>query len=61
MLRFGGYKERILAQVFPDLHKEIILGIPWLSQTNPIIDWVQASRENFSQRKQRYFTLDPEA
>ena len=27
--------------MFPDLHKEIILGIPWLSQTNPDIDWTQ--------------------
>ena len=40
-LRYGGYKERILARVFPDLHKEIILGIPWLSQANPVIDWTQ--------------------
>ena len=38
-LRCGGYKERILARVFPDLHKEIILGIPWLSQAKPVIDW----------------------
>ena len=27
--------------MFPNLHKEIILGIPWLSQANPVIDWTQ--------------------
>ncbi|MCG8615556.1 MAG: ABC transporter permease, partial [Desulfobacterales bacterium] len=27
-LQCGGYKEKILARVFPDLHKAIILGIP---------------------------------
>ena len=41
MLRCGGYKGRILARVFPNLHKEIILGIPWLRQANPAIDWAQ--------------------
>ena len=40
-LRCGGYKERILARVFPDLHKEVILGIPWLSYVNPVIDRTQ--------------------
>ena len=38
-LRCGGYKGKICARVFPNLHKEIILGIPWLSQVNPVIDW----------------------
>ena len=37
-LRCGNYKERGLARVFPDLHKEIILGIPWLEKANPMID-----------------------
>ena len=37
-LRCGKYKERVLARVFPDLHKEIILGIPWLEKANPMID-----------------------
>ena len=32
---------RVLARVFPDLHKEIILGIPWLEKANPVIDWTQ--------------------
>ena len=40
-LQCGNYKEWILARVFPDLHKEIILGIPWLQQANPVIDWTQ--------------------
>ena len=40
-LRCGNYKERVLARVFPDLHKEIILVIPWLEKANPVIDWTQ--------------------
>ena len=40
-LQCGNYKERVLARVFPDLHKEIILGIPWLEKANPVIDWAQ--------------------
>ena len=40
-LQCGGYKGKISARVFPNLHKEIILGIPWLSQVNPIIDWAE--------------------
>ena len=40
-LRCGNYKERVLTRVFPDLHKEIILGIPWLEKANPVIDWTQ--------------------
>ena len=35
----GGYKGKILARVFPNLSKEYILGMPWLVQENPIIDW----------------------
>ena len=31
------YKGRIMARVFPNLHKECILGIPWLEYENPII------------------------
>ena len=40
-LQCGGYKGKILARVFPNLHKEIILGIPWLRQVNPVIDWAE--------------------
>ena len=40
-LRCGKYKERVIARVFPNLHKEIILGIPWLETANPVIDWAQ--------------------
>lgn len=40
-MRCGGYKSQILARVFPNLHKEMILGIPWLEQANPHIDWKQ--------------------
>ena len=35
----GGYKGKILARVFPNLSKECILGMLWLVQENPIIDW----------------------
>ena len=37
----GDYKGRIVAKVFPNLHKECILGIPWLEYENPIIDWTR--------------------
>ena len=30
LLHCENYKTRILAQVFPNLHEELILGIPWL-------------------------------
>ena len=35
----GDYRGQITARVFPNLHKEIILGMPWLIQANPTIDW----------------------
>ena len=34
----GDYKGKIVARVFPNLHKECILGIPWLEYKNPILD-----------------------
>ena len=39
VLHCGNYKTKVLAQVFPNLHEELILGIPWLVQENPTIDW----------------------
>ena len=30
VLRCGGYKGEISAQVFPNMNKQLILGIPWL-------------------------------
>ena len=39
-LRCGYYKGKIIARVFPNLHKELILGIPWLAAENPDIDWM---------------------
>ena len=39
VLRCGSYKAKILARVFPNLQQELILGIPWLSEENPTIDW----------------------
>ena len=40
-MKCGGYKGKILARVFPHLHKEVILGVPWLIKANPAIDWTQ--------------------
>ena len=41
IMNCGGYKGKIVASVFPNLHKECILGIPWLEYENPIIDWTR--------------------
>ena len=38
-LRCGNYKSEIMARVFPNLSKELILGMPWLVKENPSIDW----------------------
>ena len=29
----------MIARVFPNLQQELILGMPWFIQENPIIDW----------------------
>ena len=39
VLHCGNYKTKVFAWVFPNLHEELILGIPWLVQGNPTIDW----------------------
>ena len=44
VMNCGDYKGRIMARVFSNLHKECILGIPWLEYENPIIDWTQKTR-----------------
>ena len=41
VMNCGNYKGRIVARVFPNLHKDCILGIPWLEYENPIIDWTR--------------------
>ena len=41
VMNCGDYKGRVVARVFPNLHKECILGIPWLEYENPIIDWTR--------------------
>ena len=38
VMNCGDYKGKIVARVFLNLHKECILGIPWLEYENPIID-----------------------
>ena len=40
-LKCGGYRGDISAWVFPNMNKQMILGIPWLSKENPHIDWTQ--------------------
>ena len=37
-LNCGEYKSKIIARVFPDLHKVCILWMPWLVYENPMID-----------------------
>ena len=41
VMNCGDYKGKIVAKVFPNLHKECILGMPWLEYKNPIIDWIR--------------------
>ena len=41
VMKCGDVKGKIVARVFPNLHKECILGIPWLEYENPIIDWAR--------------------
>ena len=41
VMKCGDFKGKIVARVFPNLHKECILGIPWLEYENPIIDWTR--------------------
>ena len=38
VLKCGGYKGEISSQVFPNMDKQLILGIPWLLKENPHID-----------------------
>lgn len=40
-LHCGRFKQMVSARIFPNLHKEIILGMPWLQETNPAIDWAK--------------------
>ena len=42
-LKCGGYRGDISARVFPNMNKQMILGIPWRSKENPHIDWTQAA------------------
>ena len=40
VMNCGAYKSKIVVRVFPNLHEECILGMPWLEYENPIIDWI---------------------
>ena len=39
VLHCGNYKTKVLARVFPNVHEELIFGIPWLVEEHPTIDW----------------------
>ena len=39
LLTCGEYVRRISARIFPSLHKELILGMPWLVMEDPDINW----------------------
>ena len=43
VLKCGGYRGKISARVFPNMNKQRVLGIPWLSKEKPPIDWTQAA------------------
>ena len=49
------YKTRILARFIPNLHEELILGIPWLVKDNPTIDW--ATRWIIAEKNGTVYTL----
>jgi hypothetical protein len=38
-LQVQEYQDKVQAYVFPLVHYDLILGMSWLSQVNPIIDW----------------------
>ena len=42
IVKCGGYRGDISARVFPNMNKQMILGIRWLSKENPHIDCTQA-------------------
>ena len=42
-LKCGGYTENVSARLFPNMNKQMILGIPLLSKENTHIDWTQAT------------------
>ena len=42
VLKCGGYRGQISTQVFPNMNKPMILGIPWLLKENPYIHWTEA-------------------
>ena len=42
-IKCGEYRGTMYARVFPQMNKQMILGIPWLSKENPHIDWAQGA------------------
>ena len=42
-VKCGEYRGTVYARVFPQMNKQMILGIPWLSKENPHIDWAQGA------------------
>ena len=56
-LCYGNYKGEITARVFPNLSKELILGMPWIVKETPSIDWT-AGRVKV-QKEETVLTLPP--
>ena len=40
-LQCSQFNSEVIARVFPNMHQQLILGIPWLKQENPCINWRQ--------------------
>ena len=54
-VKCGEYRGTLYARVSPQMNKQMILGIPWLSKENPHIDWAQGAI--MVQQGQRYISL----
>ena len=39
VLKCGQRRGKFSAQIFPNMNKQMILGIPWLPKENPHVDW----------------------
>ena len=55
LLTCGEYVRRISARLFPSLHKELILGMPWLVMEDPDISW--RNRTVAIQQKESFIQL----
>ena len=42
-VKCGGYQGIVKARVFPQMTKPMILGMPWLVEENPHINWTRST------------------